>query len=235
MEKASVGRDFEGRRVLVTGGSGGLGRAVVGALLGRGAQVTVPVHDARELEGWDAGAAQVAAGVDLRDETSVERLFEGLSDLWASVHLVGGFSMGSLVGTSADDLRHMLELNTLTCFLTMRGAARKMVAGGRGGRIVNVAARPALTPTGGLIAYAASKAAVVSLTESAAQELRADGVWVNAVAPSIMDTPANRAAMPDADHGSWPRVEEVANAIAFLASPENALTTGLIMPVYGRV
>ena len=231
-----MGGDFNGRKVLVTGGTGGLGRAVVEVLLGRGAHVTVPVHDMRELAGcaWPSGAVDIVPGVDLRDESAVATLFARLEGLWASVHLVGGFTMAPLVSTDAAAFRGMFDLNTLTCFLATREAARTMLATGRGGRIVTVAARPALSPTGGMIAYAASKAAVVSLTESAAQELRADGVWVNAIAPSIMDTPGNRAGMPDADHASWPRVEEVANAIAFLASPDNALTTGLIMPVYGR-
>jgi len=231
-----VGGDFTGRSVLVTGGTGGLGRSVVELLLARGAAVTVPVYDARELAGcsWPEGAVDVVLGVDLRSERSVSSLFERLGGLWASIHLVGGFAMAPLVATDASSLRDMFELNTLTCFLTTREAARVMVAAGRGGRIVNVAARPALSPTGGMSAYAASKAGVVSLTVTAAEELRTAGVWVNAIAPSIMDTPANRAAMPDANHASWPRVEDVASAIAFLASVDNALTTGLIMPVYGH-
>ena len=99
---------------------------------------------------------------------------------------------------------------------------------GKGGRIVNVAARPALEPrTGaGMAAYAASKAAVVALTVALAEEVAKDGILVNAVAPSIMDTPANRAAMPKADHAAWPKVEEVAATILFLASPDNTVTRG---------
>ena len=105
---------------------------------------------------------------------------------------------------------------------------------GREGRIVNVAARPALVPTAEMTAYAASKAAVAALTLSLAEELAPSGIWVNAVVPSIIDTAANRAAMPDANHASWPTPEEIAETIAFLASPQNEATRGALVPVYGR-
>jgi len=105
-----------------------------------------------------------------------------------------------------------------------------------GGRIVNVTARPALEwrAGAGMAAYTASKAAVAALTVALAEEVAKDDILVNAVAPSIMDTPANRAAMPKADHAAWPKVEEVAATILFLASPENKVTRGAIAPVYGR-
>ena len=103
-----------------------------------------------------------------------------------------------------------------------------------GGRLVNVAARPALVPTPGLSAYAASKAAVAAMTQSLAEELKREGIWVNAVVPSTMDTPANRAAMPSADFAAWPSVDDVAETIAFLASPRNRSTRGALVPVYGR-
>ena len=107
---------------------------------------------------------------------------------------------------------------------------------GRGGRIVNVAARPGLEwrSGAGMVAYASSKAAVAAMTVALAEEVAKDGILVNAVAPSIMDTPANRKAIPDADFASWPKVEEVAATIAFLASPDNAVTRGGIVPVYGK-
>ena len=103
-----------------------------------------------------------------------------------------------------------------------------------GGRLVNVGARPAVEPAGGMIAYTTSKAAVTSMTQCLAKELLEESILVNAVLPSIMDTPANRAAMPDADFDAWPSVEAVAETIAWLASPENTLTTGALVPVYGR-
>ena len=113
----------------------------------------------------------------------------------------------------------------------MRGSGRPAADGGR---IVNVVARPALQPSGGMLAYSTSKAAVASLTQCLADEVRADGILVNAVAPSIMDTPANRQGMPDADFDAWPKVEDVARTMVWLASPANALTTGTLVPVYGR-
>ena len=113
-------------------------------------------------------------------------------------------------------------------------AVRKMRASGGSGRIVNVAAKPVLIPTGGLSAYAASKAAVASLTLSLSEELAAESIWVNAVVPSIMDTPANRQAMPKANFDKWPKVQDVAATIAFLASPQNSVSRGALVPVYGR-
>jgi NAD(P)-dependent dehydrogenase (short-subunit alcohol dehydrogenase family) len=105
---------------------------------------------------------------------------------------------------------------------------------GAGGRIVNVAARPVLQPGPNLSAYLAAKAGVTALTQGLAAELLGEGILVNAVLPSLIDTPANRAAMPDADHASWPKPAQIAEAIAYLASPENALTSGALVPVYGR-
>ena len=130
----------------------------------------------------------------------------------------------------------VIDTNAVTCFLCCREAIRRIRATGSadGGRIVNVAARPALVPTGGLAAYAASKAAVAGLTLSLSEELAADRIWVNAVVPSTMDTPANRRAMPKADFDRWPRLPEVAATIAFLASPQTAVTRGALVPVYGR-
>ncbi len=131
----------------------------------------------------------------------------------------------------------------MTCFLCCRAAARRIREsltpdGGRpdGGRIVNVAARPALEPRlgAGMVAYTAAKAAVAAITQSLAEELAGEAIWVNAVAPSILDTAGNRAAMPDADHSAWPKLDDVAETIAFLASPDNRTTRGGVIPVYGR-
>jgi NAD(P)-dependent dehydrogenase (short-subunit alcohol dehydrogenase family) len=132
---------------------------------------------------------------------------------------------------------HQIELNLVTCFLCCRAAVRAMTRGNAGGRIVNVAARPALEwRTGaGMTAYTATKAAVAALTVSLAQEVANDRILVNAVAPSIIDTPANRRSMPNADHSTWPKPAQIAQTIAFLASPQNQVTRGGIVPVYGRV
>jgi NAD(P)-dependent dehydrogenase (short-subunit alcohol dehydrogenase family) len=131
-------------------------------------------------------------------------------------------------------IRQQLDMNLISCILCCRAAVRAMAAGG--GRIVNVAARPALEwrSGAGMTAYVASKAGVAALTAALAEEVAKDGILVNAVAPSVMDTPANRQAMPKADYALWPKVEEVAATIAFLASPENRVTRGAIVPVYGK-
>jgi NAD(P)-dependent dehydrogenase (short-subunit alcohol dehydrogenase family) len=125
-----------------------------------------------------------------------------------------------------------MRMNATTCFLSCREAVKAM--DGREGRIVNVAARPVLVPTGLMTAYAASKAAVAALTLSLAEELSESSIWVNAIVPSIIDTEANRAAMPDADYAAWPKPEEIAETVAFLASPQNTATRGALVPVYGK-
>lgn len=209
---------FDGRHVFVTGGAGALGRAVVALLGERGATVHAPSKE--ELE--------------LADEAAVTRAYAALPSLWASIHIAGGFAMAPLLETTASAFRGQHEMNGLTCFLACREAARAMKRTGGGGRIVNVAARPAVVPSSGMIAYATSKAVVAALTQHLAVELRADDILVNAVLPSTMDTPANRKAMPKADFAAWPKTEEVAETIVFLASPANALTSGALVPVYGK-
>jgi NAD(P)-dependent dehydrogenase (short-subunit alcohol dehydrogenase family) len=174
--------------------------------------------------------------VDLTDESAVDRLFGEVPSLWASIHVAGGFAMGSVAKTGKADLMHLLDMNLVSCFLCCSHAVNAIARTGRGGRIVNVAARHALEWRGGagLVAYTASKAAVAALTVALSEEVAKEGILVNAVAPSIMDTPANRAAMPKADHKAWPKVEEVAATILFLASPENKVTRGAVVPVYGQ-
>ena len=133
-------------------------------------------------------------------------------------------------------LRRQIETNLVTCALCCRGALRAFARTGKGGRIVNVAARAAVEwRTGANMAtYAASKAAVAALTVALAEEVVKEDVLVNAVAPSIMDTPVNRKDMPKADFSAWPKVAEVASTILFLASPANTITRGAIVPVYGK-
>jgi NAD(P)-dependent dehydrogenase (short-subunit alcohol dehydrogenase family) len=208
---------YQGKHVVVTGGAGALGKAVLAALAEAGAICHAPAR----------------AELDLGDEAAVAAYYAALPSLWASIHCAGGFAMAKVTDTSLADLRAMLDLNGATCFLCCREAARAMRRSG-GGRIVNITARPVLQPAGGMTAYVASKAVVAALTQSLAVELAADGILVNAVVPSILDTPQNREAMPKADFARWPKTEEVARAIAFLASPENTLTSGALVPVYGR-
>ncbi len=244
---------YGGRHVMVTGGTGALGTAVCGLLLEAGAVVHVPVFEPKELARFahrSHDRVTIAEGVDLRDAASVERLYSrfgaapGREQLWASIHVAGGFAMGAITQTDAKAVRDLMEMNAMTCYLCCREAVRAMQGGGDakdaprdGGRIVNVTARPGVAWDQGanMVAYAASKAAVAAITTALAAEVASRGIWVNAVAPSIMDTRANRKAMPDADHAAWPKVDEVAATIAFLASPANRATRGGIVPVYGRM
>jgi NAD(P)-dependent dehydrogenase (short-subunit alcohol dehydrogenase family) len=144
--------------------------------------------------------------------------------------------MAPLAETAKADLMKQIDMNFVTAFLCCRAAVNAMTPSDAGGRIVNVATRPALEwrAGAGMVAYTASKAAVAALTVALAEEVVRAGILVNAVAPSTMDTPANRRAMPKADHAAWPKVEEVAATILFLASPENRVTRGAVVPVYGR-
>lgn len=231
--------DLRDLHIVVTGGTGGLGQAVVGRLLEAGASLHLPVHHSGTLDGFaHAGHAKLSAeaGIDLTDAAAVERFYGGLPALWASVHLAGGFAMAPLAETDADAFQHMIDMNLRTCFLCCRAAAAAMAAGDMGGRIVNVTARPGLEPRsgGGMAAYTASKAGVAALSEALGQELAKQGIWVNAIAPSIIDTPANRKAMPKANFETWPKPEEIAETIAFLVSPDNKVTRGSLVPVYGR-
>jgi NAD(P)-dependent dehydrogenase (short-subunit alcohol dehydrogenase family) len=239
--------DFRGSHIVVTGGTGALGAAVVGSLRAAGATCHVPNLVAAELEDFphagDPGV-RIARGVDVADEGAVRRYYQGLPPLWASIHLAGGFAMGGIGEITAADLLGQFNMNALTCFLCSAAAvaafrARKEAGpgGARGGRIVNVSARPALEPRlgAGMVAYTMAKAAVAALTQALAQETADEEIFVNAVAPSILDTGANRAAMPDADHKKWVAPAAIAELIAFLASPDNRVTRGAVVPVYGQV
>ena len=219
------------RHVVITGASGALGTGVVAALLERGAIIHAPMFEAT----WHGDARVLATHVgSLDDEAKITAYYAELPALWASVHLVGGFAMAKLAETTLADFEKQWRMNAVTCFLACREAVRAMRRTGGGGRIVNVAARPALQPAGGMIAYTAAKAAVAALTQSLAVELLPESILVNAVVPSIIDSPANRKSMPKADHDAWPTPAQIAEAIAFLASPENALTSGTLLPVFGR-
>jgi NAD(P)-dependent dehydrogenase (short-subunit alcohol dehydrogenase family) len=228
--------DFTGKHGVVTGGTGALGTAVVGALLAAGATCTVPyVHEVEAQRFPHRGDPNVklVAVAGLADEAMVATVYDGLRP-WASIHIAGGFAPGKVAGTDKATLMAQIDNNLVSCFLCCRAAVNAMAGGG--GRIVNVAARPALEwrAGAGMTAYTVAKAGVAALTVALAEEVAKDGILVNAVAPSIMDTSANRAAMPKADHSLWPKVEEVAATILFLASPANRVTRGAIVPVYGK-
>jgi NAD(P)-dependent dehydrogenase (short-subunit alcohol dehydrogenase family) len=231
--------DYRDRHVVVTGGTGALGSAMVGALVEAGAVCHVPYIKAAEADRFafrNHAQVRLIAEVELTQEAAVAKLYDGVPKLWASIHIAGGFAMSPVAETTKSDLMSQVEMNFVTAFLCCRAAVNAINRTGAGGRIVNVATRPALEwrAGAGMVAYTASKAAVAALTVALAEEVVKAGILVNAVAPSTMDTPANRQAMPKADHTAWPKVEEVAATILFLASPENRVTRGGVVPVYGR-
>jgi NAD(P)-dependent dehydrogenase (short-subunit alcohol dehydrogenase family) len=238
---------FSGAHVVVTGGTGALGSAVIAALRQAGAVCHVTNLVAAELDHFSHKGdteVHVTSGVDLADEAAVQRFYASLPPLWASIHIAGGFVMAPIAEISAADFEAQFRMNTLSCFLCSRAAigairARTMPSpsGAKGGRIVNVAARPGVEPRlgAGMVAYAASKGAVATLTQAMAEELAGEEIWVNAVAPSILDTPANRSAMPDAPHHLWVAPTAIAELIVFLASPDNRATRGAVIPVYSGV
>jgi NAD(P)-dependent dehydrogenase (short-subunit alcohol dehydrogenase family) len=232
--------DFRDRHVVITGGAGALGTALVEALVNAGAICHIPCFNEAEAQRFrlrDNKNVVLSVTGNLANEKNIGGLYSGVMPLWASIHLAGGFAAGPLREADTATLRQQIDMNFVSCFLCCRAAVNAIMAnGGAGGRIVNVAARAALEwrSGAGMAAYTASKTAVAALTAALAEEVAKDGILVNAVAPSIMDTPANRTAMPKANYDLWPKVEEVAATIMFLASPDNRVTRGAIVPVYGK-
>jgi NAD(P)-dependent dehydrogenase (short-subunit alcohol dehydrogenase family) len=230
---------LDGRHVVVTGGTGALGGAVVGKLLGEGAICHVPNAHAAAPAHFPFPAderVRLAHNVDLADSAKVEAFYASVPDLWASIQLAGGFTAAPVEKIESASFAEMMDTNARTTFLCCRAAIRSMLASGTAGRIVNVTARAGLDLRrgSGMVAYAASKAAVAAMTVAMAEELKGKGILVNAVAPSTLDTPATRADMPAADFGKWVSLEAAAEAIAYLASPANLAMSGTLVPLYGR-
>lgn len=230
--------DFSNRKVVVTGGSGALGTAVVGALLAQGAAVHVPWISQAEVDRFPYRDHQQVKLLEtqLVDEVAVSNLYNSAGAPWASINIAGGFAMAPIAATDRAAFMAQLETNLMSCVLASRAAVIAMRQTGQGGRIVNVTARPGIEPRhgAGMTAYVTSKAAVAAFTQALAAEVMGDDILVNAVAPGTLDTPANRAAMPTADPTKWASPAEVAATILYLASPDNRVISGGIVPVYGR-
>jgi NAD(P)-dependent dehydrogenase (short-subunit alcohol dehydrogenase family) len=234
--------DLAERVVLITGASGGLGSAVVRAFVAAGATVEAVGRRAQPNERLRAELGPAAdrfstRTTDVLDEGAVSALMDGIARergrLDVALNLVGGFTAGQPVTELAyETWQHMLDLNLRTTFLVSKYAARPMVQQGRG-RIVNISSRAAFSGQRNAAAYAVAKSAVITLTEAQAEELRETGVTVNAVVPSFIDTPANRAGMPNATFDHWPKPDEVARVLLFLASDDAGLISGAAIPVYG--
>ena len=179
--------DFSGKRVVITGGTGALGIAVANMLVGAGASCTVPyVHEAeaQRFPLRDNSNVTLIAVSSLADEEQVAKLYAGVKP-WASIHLAGGFAGGNVAGTDKTALMTQIDNNLTSCFLCCRAAVNAMLTAPEGGRIVNVAARPAMEwrSGAGMSAYAVAKAGVAALTAALAEEVAKDGILVNAVAP----------------------------------------------------
>lgn len=228
--------------VLIAGGTGGLGRAVSLAFLEEGAKVVVTYRDQKEFD-----AVKRAAGgnspsltgqvVDVTNEAAVNRLIDGVlaeyGQLDAVVNAVGAYAGGiTLWETDLKVFEQMLALNLRSGYVIARAVVPKMLKQKRGA-IVNVASKAAVDHAAGAAAYAASKAAAVAMMDSLAADLKGTGVRVNSILPSIIDTEANRKAMPKADFAKWPKPEDIARVILFLCSEESKLISGAAVPVYG--
>lgn len=219
--------------VVVAGGTGGLGRAVVESMVAAGHSVIV-IDRALPREGTAVSGADYRT-VDALDEASVSTCFQGLPRApHALVNVIGGYAAGQSVrDLDMAVLRQQLDMNLVSATLLTKWAARAM-APARVGRIVHVSSRAAKEDGHKAFAYSASKLAVIRLVEAAAAELKDDGVTVNCVLPSIIDTPPNRAAMPKADFDKWPKPAQIAKVIAFLISDDAEIVSGAALPVYGR-
>jgi NAD(P)-dependent dehydrogenase (short-subunit alcohol dehydrogenase family) len=223
--------------VLVAGGTGALGTAVVRELLDSGYDCTVTwiVDEEREHAEAEFGDRAAFVRADLVDpQGDADAAVAAVEDLEAVVDLVGGFFSGPLAHETAwEDFDRMLRLNVAPAFNLACAAMPRMLDRG-GGSFVAVSARPALRPFAGASAYVTGKAAVLAFVQALDADYRTKGIRANAILPSVIDTPANRAAEPDADHSKWVQPAEIARVVRFLVSDDSAVTSGAGIPVYGR-
>jgi NAD(P)-dependent dehydrogenase (short-subunit alcohol dehydrogenase family) len=219
--------------VLVAGGTGYLGSAVVRELLASGYGVTATWVADRERERL-AGEPVELVRADLFDPEQVGAAVAAVDDLEAVVNLVGGYAEGPRVHeTDPEQFDGIIRLNVKPGFLLARAAMPRLIERG-GGAFVGVSARAALRPFPGAAGYITSKAAVLALIQALDAEYKHDGIRCNAIVPSVIDTPANRDAQPNADYSKWVQPEEIAKVVRFLVSDDSAPTTGAAVPVYGR-
>jgi NAD(P)-dependent dehydrogenase (short-subunit alcohol dehydrogenase family) len=227
------------RTALVTGGTGGLGAAVVARMLADGWRVVVPWVAERELERVERVPGLELVHADLFDPEAVGTVVAAAAGddgapLWGVVNLVGGYAAGGRVHeTPIDEFEAQFRVNLRPTYLVTQAALPHLLAGG-GGSIVCVGTRAALRPFPGAAGYVSSKAAVIAFVSALAVEYRDDGVRANAIVPSVIDTPGNRASMPNADFDRWVKPAEIAGAIAYLLSDDSVATSGAAVPVYGR-
>lgn len=235
-------QEFEGKLVVITGAAGNVGRAVAAAFAAGGATLALLDRDTDGLAAARAGLPDESRvetfATDLLDPEAVAATVTAVTSQLGGIavlaNVAGGFTMGPpLHETSDRDWDFMLDLNARSVFNMARAVVPGMLASG-GGRIVNVSARAAREGKANMGPYCASKAAVITLTESLAAEHKHAGINVNCILPGTVDTPQNREAMPDADHDKWVPPAALADVIVFLASQASRCVTGAAVPVYGQ-
>lgn len=230
------------RCALITGGTGGLGVAVLEEFLAEGAQVLTSYLDEKELKRASEvkdkyGGSLTFAKADVTKPGQTEKLIQRTVKKFGRVdiliNIVGGFSMAGITQTDAAAWERMMNMNLKSVFLMTRAALPHMIKK-KYGRIVNIGARPALHGAANMSAYGASKAGVLNLTQSVADEMKVRNINVNAIIPGTMDTPHNRKDMPKADFSKWVKPEEIAKVISFLCSSEADPISGAVVPVLGK-
>ena len=232
--------EFAGKVAVVTGGTGALGQAITRRLVAGGSVVAVPFVVPAEAEALRASLPVAerdrlhATPADVADPAAMDGFVGGVLARHRRVDIlvcaVGGFAAGDLVSTPPEAWNRMLTLNLTTTYLACHGALPAMLRA-RSGRVITIASRAVVPPMAGFLAYTVAKAGVIALTLALAREVAPHGVTVNAVLPSTMDTPANRAAMPDADRSGWVSVDSVAGVVTLLAGDGARDVTGALIPV----
>jgi NAD(P)-dependent dehydrogenase (short-subunit alcohol dehydrogenase family) len=227
---------LQDRNVVVSGATGALGVVVVKALVEAGAHCYVPaIEKDVPADRFPTSRVSVTTNVDLSDEASASSFYAKLPALHAAINIAGGFAWAPIADSSTLVLQQQLSMNLLSCAISCREAVANFRKGNRGGRIINFSARPALNPRQGanMTAYTASKAAVAAFTVALAEELKRENISVIALCPSTIDTPANRADMPKADHASWVKPASIAELIVAQLGLTDPVNSGALIPVYG--
>jgi NAD(P)-dependent dehydrogenase (short-subunit alcohol dehydrogenase family) len=232
---------FNGQTVIVSGGTGALGKVVTTQFLEKGARVVVPYISEQELQDFITAHPTSAKSIhffhaDLREEPKVREFVDQAISAhgppWALANLVGGYEYGAVLDAGLADIQHMMQVNFAPTYLLCKAVLPHMLRAGRG-KIVNVGARTGIEGTAFHAAYAVSKSAVIRLTEVLSAEVKRQGVNVNCVLPSVIDTPANRQAVPDAEFTQWVAPADLAEVITFLCSEASRAVHGAAIPVYG--
>ena len=218
-----------GKKIVITGAAGALGAGVVQVAHSQGAEVVL----LDVVEGFTSELGQTHS-VDLLDAQAVQSVFDAIGDFDVLANIAGGFDMGPTVDATEDDFwQRMFDINVTTLRRVLGAAVPTLDCTGAGGSVINVGAFGAIQGSANMSAYQASKATVMRLTESLSEEVKGAGVNVNAVLPSVIDTPSNRGAMPDADFGAWVSPTDLGEVICFLGSDAAKAVHGALVPVRG--